>query len=75
MLVLDLKAAAKLLNERENIVLNNGSVRITSKIAVAYLQMIYQHLFRETNITDDVSLTGGPVGISRSAICRVLMLH
>ena len=60
---MDLKAAAKLLNEREKMVLNNGSVRVTSKIAVAYLQMIYRHLFRETNITDDVSVTGGPIGI------------
>jgi len=60
---LDLKAAAELLNEREKIVLNNGLARISSKIAMAYLQIIYRHLFRETNITDDVSVTGGPVGI------------
>jgi hypothetical protein len=54
---LDLKAAAKLLNEREKIVMNKGSVRISSKIAVAYLQIINRHSFRETNITDDVSVT------------------
>jgi len=33
---LELKAAAKLLNEREKIVLNNESVRISSKIAVVF---------------------------------------
>jgi len=60
---LDIKAAAKLLNEREEIVLNKGSARISSKIAVACVQIIYRHLFRETNITDDLSVTGGPVGI------------
>ena len=49
-LVLDLKAAAKLLSEREKMVLNNGSVRNTSKVVVAYLQVIYRLcLGRETS--------------------------
>ena len=67
MLVLVLRSlvifAEKLLNERGKTVLNNGSVRISSKTALAYLQMLCRHLFRDTNATDDVSVSDGPFGI------------